>query len=285
MITHIDNTGKLNDLKNKMQYAEMGICMSKETVDNLSNVGISRSKLCFVNPAHDGIIKPRRIILGITCRVQRDGRKREYMIDELADFLNPSEFEFRIMGEFWNPQVERLRQRGFLVEYYENFDYEEYIKLIPSLDYYIYTGLDEGQMGFVDALAAGVKTIVTPQGYHLDAANGITYPFIELKDFLKCFEKISQERGILVNAVEKWNWESYTQKHIEIWGYLLSKSKASDKPVIDFIDSIDGLASVEEYSKNKVLLSSNEKVSIFLKMFFERFRQYYHIKINKNRND
>jgi len=61
-----------------------------------------------------------------------------------------------------------MRKNFFEVEYHENFDYEVYKELIPTLDYYLYVGKDEGQMGFIDALAAGIPTIVTPQGFHLD---------------------------------------------------------------------------------------------------------------------
>ena len=42
-------------------------------------------------------------------------------------------------------------------------------------------------MGFLDACAAGVKTIVTPQGYHLDAMRGITHGFKELPELVAIF--------------------------------------------------------------------------------------------------
>ena len=48
-------------------------------------------------------------------------------------------------------------------------------------------GMDEGQMGVLDAHAAGVKTIVTSQGYHLDLKNSVTYPFEKFDSLLDIF--------------------------------------------------------------------------------------------------
>ena len=81
--------------------------------------------------------------------------------------------------------------------------------------------MDEGHMGFIDALAAGVKTIVTRQGYHLDAVNGITHPFKTYDELEEIFLKIQNERMQLVNAVHDWNWNDYTRKHVEVWKFLL----------------------------------------------------------------
>src|ERR1035437_1951593 len=285
MITHIDDIAKLKRLKNQMQYAELGICMSRETMINLTNLGIPRNKLCYINPAHDGVIKPRKIIVGITCRVQKDGRKREFMVDELAKNLNPTEFEFKIMGEFWSPQVINLRKNGFTVDYFENFDYTEYVKLIPSLDYYLYTGTDEGQMGFIDALAAGVQTIVTPQGYHFDADGGISYSFTSMNELLDCFKAILQKRNGLTSSVENWNWENYTKKHLELWRYLLSNKSSKDSLDKYSLNSDDGLNSLAEFSKSFDKTPGIKKLKLLVKLNYERIRHYYYSKRNINRKD
>jgi hypothetical protein len=284
MITHIDSIRKAAKLKIQMQSAKMGICMSNETVGNLVKLGIPRSKLCYVNPAHDGIIKPRRLIIGITCRVQKDGRKRENFVGRLAEMLDPEEFEFIIMGEYWTPYVDKLRQHNFHVKYYESFIYEEYNKLIPSLDYYLYMGLDEGQMGFLDALSAGVKTIVTSQGYHLDAKNGITYPFMTFDELAEVFNAISKERKKLTESVSKWTWAEYSLRHLEIWNYLSGKSK-------DF-PSGTNFGLFENFEKNTVGSFKPEKFAIrrmldylktITKLIPNQFRELYYYFI-KNRN-
>jgi hypothetical protein len=222
MITHIDDSWKLELLKKNMETASLGICMSKETMLKLSALGIPASKLSFVNPAHDGVIKARKIVIGITCMVQNDGRKREIFLDRLAKIIDPQLFMFKIMGANWDAQVKTLKDSGFEVEYESEFNYEKYITLIPSLDYYLYMGQDEGQMGFVDALYAGVKTITTPQGYHLDAPGGIYHPFTSYEDLVDIFLKIEKEKKDIINSVLTWNWFEYTRKHLEMWNYLIA---------------------------------------------------------------
>ncbi len=227
MITHLDTPGKYQHVKKQLEIADMGICVSSQTVENLVNAGTPREKLCYINPAHDGVIKPRPIVIGITTRVYPDGRKNEHYVSGLINHINPREFKFKIMGEGWQSIVDAMRKSMFEVEYYEHFDYETYKKLIPTLDYYLYTGKDEGQMGFIDALAAGVSTIVTPQGFHLDAVGGITYPVDSFDDVLNAFNEIASKRRKLIDSVANWTWEEYAKKHLEVWTALLSQQDPS----------------------------------------------------------
>ncbi len=234
MVTHIDREKKLKILSKNLEKAYMGICMSEETVINMSNMGIDRKKLCFVNPAHDEVMVPRKKIIGITCRVQSDGRKREAFISKLAKIISPKLFSFKIMGDGWDKQVADLKDNGFTVEYTNEFVYDKYLELIPSLDYYLYTGQDEGQMGFVDALAAGVETIVTSQGYHLDADCGITYPFNSFEELVQIFKDIESKRQAMIDSVASWTWHEYTKKHVELWKYFISQKKGIFQIVINF---------------------------------------------------
>jgi hypothetical protein len=246
MVTHVDDIEKKNLLKSQLKNGVTGICMSRETMFKLTDLNLPREKLCYINPAHDGVIIPKPKIIGITCRVQYDGRKRETFLNKLAEDISPESFSFKIMGDGWDNQVECLRKNGFTVEYTNRFIYEEYVKLIPSLDYYLYMGHDEGQMGFVDALAAGIETIVTPQGYHLDAENGITYPFNTYQELKNILIGIAQKRDSLVKSVATWNWYDYTKKHLEIWEYLIAKKNNTDypKPIRNYKD---GILSISEF--------------------------------------
>lgn len=225
MLTHIDNIDKFDIILSQSENASALICMSNETMVNLARLGVDKSKLCFVNPAHDGTMPIKKIVIGWSCRVQEDGRKREFFIDKLAQKLDPDYFCFKIMGDYWDLQVENLRNRGFEVEYHNAFIYEKYPHFISSLDYYLYMGMDEGQMGFIDALAAGVKTIVTLQGYHLDAPGGISHGFTTYAELEAIILKLQNEKKSLVNAVSTWNWKDYALKHIEIWEYLVDNKK------------------------------------------------------------
>jgi hypothetical protein len=223
MITHIDSTDKLNHLKNVIDKVGYGICMSRDTMQKLVALGLPKERLCFVDPAQDGDFVPKKIQIGYTSRWYADGRKREYLLRDLANHLDPSFFAFKFMGSGWDAIIHLLRTKGFDVDYFPNFDLNGYKKLISEIDYYLYTGLDEGQMGFVDALAAGCKTIVTPQGYHLDVEEGITHPFNDSKDLLAIFDEIYEEKMRRIRSVSSWTWENYTLKHVEIWNSLLGK--------------------------------------------------------------
>jgi hypothetical protein len=223
MVTHVDEISKSVRLKNQLKRASLGICMSKGTMDELIAIGIPADRLSFVNAAHDNVMRPRRTVIGITSKVQPTGCKREEMIFELAETLDPSLFEFVIMGSGWESIIVSIRNLGIHVTYYDTFQYEKYVEIMPSFDYYLYTGQDEGSMGFIDALAAGVKTIVTPQGFHLDATNGITHSFNTIEELKSIFGSISSERLKLLNAVADWTWKDYAIKHLELWKHITGK--------------------------------------------------------------
>jgi hypothetical protein len=217
MVTHIDDILKLNRLKTGLKTARAGICVSSESCSHLAELGVNPPQLTYVNLAHDGNAIPRRFAVGITTRLYPDGRKREDHVLKLIEEISPEDFMFKIMGFGWQPIVERMRTRGFTVEYQPDFHYETYLHLMASLDYFMYLGKDEGSMGFIDALAAGVKTIVHPQGHHLDAINGITHPVKTYEDLRLVFVQIAAERHRLTRAVEHWTWANYARQHVAIW--------------------------------------------------------------------
>jgi hypothetical protein len=230
MVTHVDTEWKLNMVRQQLHSAEMGICMSSDTVRKLTRSGISRDRLCYVSPAHDGVIKPRKVTLGITSKVQPSGCKRENMLKEIADHISPADFDFIIMGTGWDEIISELRGKCIEVTYYDHFDYDLYCKLMPRLDYYVYFGQDEGSMGFLDAVAAGVPTIVTPQGFHLDVRGGITYAFNAVEDLAGILAEIAEKKKRLTNAVSSWTWSEYARKHLLIWDYLLRKKNSITIP-------------------------------------------------------
>lgn len=238
MITHIDSLNKVNLLKHQLKTARMGICMSRETMDYLNVCGVPRSKLCYINPAQDGGIKVKKYILGITHRNHEDGRKRNSVLIDICKELDPMYFHFKIMGDGWEKIVEQLNDMGFEVDYYPEFVYDTYTQLIPSLDYYLFWGFDEGSMGYLDALAAGVDTIVTPQGYHLDIRDGITYPCRIVKDFVNVLLELQNARKKRAQSVSDWTWSNYVDKHLMVWKYLLGSEEGIYKDKHKYEDGI-----------------------------------------------
>lgn len=239
MVTHIDTLHKLSLLKQQLAVARLGVCMSRENQLKLIDAGIPAGRVCYVNPAHDEIMKPRPLNLGITVKVHSDGRKEENSIAELCSRISPEDFRFTIMGAGWQKVVRAVRDKGFQVDYYDDFDYEKYRTIVPGFDYFLYIAHDEGSMGFMDALSAGVKTIVTPQGYHLDAPGAITHPIKNLEELVAVCRGIAERRRKLVDSVRSWTWANYARKHIELWKFLLD-----GKPAAAPAGGPDGLASL-----------------------------------------
>lgn len=227
MITHIDDYKKVLILKKQLECAQMGICMSKETVDKLVGYGIPRKKLCYINPAQDNVISPKKYKIGIThrCYDQYDLRKRTEAILEILEGIDSEYFHFMIMGSGWDDIVQKMKNMGFEVTYYNDFIYEKYVNLMKEIDYYLFIGMDEGSMGYLDALAAGAGTIVTPQGFHLDVDCEIDYPCVTVKQFKNAFLDLQNKRKRKVEAIAEWTWDNYAKKHLEIWDYILKRKE------------------------------------------------------------
>lgn len=211
LVTHIDSERKFQQLSEAMRTADKGVCMSKDTMDAMITRGIQKQKLTFVLPAHDNDTVP--IPIAILTDVKVDGRKREKMVYELAKYIDLKRFIFRIMGQDWD--IEGLRKLGFQVEYHPSFEREAYAHILRDSKYYLYTGLDEGSMGTVDAKRAGLKTIATPQGFHIEL--GLDHPFMTQEELNKIFLEIQKP------ALPDWTWQNYTKNHVAIWEKLIAQ--------------------------------------------------------------
>ena len=228
MITHVDSLSKVELIKGRLKTYGMGICMSKYTMDYLTSLGVPRQKLCYINPAHDHVIKPRKYIIGLTYKTHPDCRKRDEFLIDIAQRVDKEYFKIVIMGSGWETIIDEIKKTGMETEYYPEFDYDKYVELVPTFDFFLYFGNDEGNMGYLDALAAGVETIVTPQGFHLDARGGIVYPCEDIFDYVKAFEEIAERKKRLVRSVEEWTWKNFAKKHIEVWNYVLKRKSLNE---------------------------------------------------------
>lgn len=246
MITHIDFFSKAFSIKNKMRHAKLGICMSKETMNRLIAIGIPKEKLCYVNPAYNEHLKPKKLTIGITSRLYSYGLKRESFLPKLAQKINSDCFKFIIMGSGWESIVSKLQQKGFEIEYHPDFNLEEYVRLMQMLDYYLYMGEDEGSMGFVDAVYCGIKTIATNQGFHLDAKGGLIHGFTEFEELLAIFNKLQETFLARRHSVKEWTWENYAKKHLELWQYM------SGNELKELSNDEDGINSLLNNSDNPI---------------------------------
>lgn len=223
LITHVDDPVKVRILRRSIpKILDAGICMSRMTVAELGGYGIDPSRLTYVSPAHDGAVTPRRIVVGITSRLYPDGRKREADLIYVARSMRLDAFRFEIFGDGWGDVAEVLRGAGAEVDLEGGkSDYAAILARLRNFDYYLYMGWDEGSMGTVDALAAGVKTITTPQGFHLDLPGGITHAFRTARELASVFEMIRDDLESRTNAVRNLTWDEYARKHALIWHSLV----------------------------------------------------------------
>jgi len=222
MVTHVDNALKLGRVKEGLKTARAAICMSREGVRNLIRLGVNPAQLDHAHMGHDGKAIPRRIVVGISTRLYPDGRKNEDDFVRLIQAIQPADFSFKIMGFGWAPIVSMMQQRGFDVDYRQDFEYESYLRMLSTLDYFLYLGGDEGSAAYIDALSAGVKTIVQPQGFHLDAPGGITHAFSNYAELEAVMKALAEDRQRRVQSVAPWTWDNYARKHVQIWESCLA---------------------------------------------------------------
>lgn len=227
-VTHVDDALKVDMVRRHIRGGvRAAVCMSSMTVEQLVEFGLSRQNLAYALPAHDGAMSHRRIRVGITSNNYSDGRKRDWLLTRLAQEMRLDDFEFQIFGSGWDEVATCLVQAGAQVDLHApSSDYQvDYVAIksaVPNFDYYFYPGLDEGSMGTLDALAAGVKTIVTTQGFHLDIPYAITHGFWDYEELKAIFERIHGElRGRIDNS-RALTWDRYARRHLEIWNGLLT---------------------------------------------------------------
>lgn len=222
LVTHVDTRSKLAAVRWRAREMDAAVCLSRMTVRQLEAAGVDSGKLCWITPGHDGRLQPRKTVIGITSKVRADGAKREAVLIDLAQRMSLDEFRFEVFGPGWEKVGECLALAGAEVDYHPGTndptaDYELMLSRIPSFDYYLYLGWDEGSMGVLDALAAGVATIVTPQGFHLDLRDGISHAVSGADDLADTLRGVRVEIRKRVEGVRDLTWSAYAQKHSQLW--------------------------------------------------------------------
>lgn len=228
LITHIDDPHKVALVRRELASGiNAGICMSSHQVEFLVAQGLPPESLCHVLPAHDNRLKPRRIRIGIATRIYADGRKREALLVKLAQTISLEAFEFEIHGAGWEPVVPVLRAAGAQVAHFAGSsdyerDYERLIERMPQFDFYLYLGMDEGSLGTLDAVTAGVPTIVTAQGFHLDLGAGLDHTFTQFSELLAIFRGLAERRANRIEVAASLVWPKFAARHAQIWRAIIA---------------------------------------------------------------
>lgn len=237
-ITHIDDPYKALQVKNMLETrVDLGVCMSRDMMRALISWGVPVDRLLYILPALDRQPDPARIRIATATMIYADGRKRENLLVRLAAEFDLSPFHFEIAGVGWDAVIPKLREAGASVNWnvpvnwnapdavYDS-EHRAILDAMRSCEYYLYLGMDEGSMGTLDALALGLKTIITPQGFHLDLQGGITEPVETYEQFAEAMQRLAGERARRLASVANWTWEEYARDHLLVWNALLEGKRA-----------------------------------------------------------
>jgi len=240
LVTHADDPFKVRLIRERVGGAiQMALCMSAHAMHELAEFDVPKDRMWYVLPALDAPVEPRRIRIGITTRIYDDGRKREVFLTRLAREMPLDRFHFDIFGAGWEKVVSDLVKAGATVSHDPGSDdwqgdYARICAALPQFDYYLYLGMDEGSMGTLDAVSAGVKTIVTAQGFHLGLPGGITHPFTGFDELRAIFNQLdAAERGKR-ERLASWTWDAYAREHLGVWQAML-RHRGSSVPMQELI--------------------------------------------------
>lgn len=172
-ITHVDSYVKIISLIFlSLRPNSHFLCMSKQKKDFLSKV-FKEDFVHYYNQKslnfEKQITVPKQFVFGLFFRLYVDGRKNDYIIDELlleVSKLNLSHISFVAFGTGYDNLLSKYPD--LLSVNNTEFNVESYKKAVKSCDYVISFGKDEGYISVLDAAAAGTKTISVAQGFHLD---------------------------------------------------------------------------------------------------------------------
>jgi len=201
LFTHV-NPGVEGKLKLAAAKADHIFAMSKHGIHTLRQNGIQNS-VSIITPDVEGYI-PRKIKVGIVGTEQPNGRKRSWLLAELAWNYNLDPFHFVILGKNWDGVIPYVSNLGVSVENIKSVDSN--YNFYHGIDLLLCTGFVEGgPLPLIEALACGVPVLSPPYGYALDylPPESIYNSIEELSMCLKEFVSPVMERRNRVQHLTK----------------------------------------------------------------------------------
>lgn len=221
MVTHIDSRMKMMQIRWLIKQNVHLICLSTETKDfiitNLKQIRFNESLISVIIPSPEISEVTRKLHIGFFSSVYRDGRKREYIIADLLNSLQPEEVDFCLMGSGLEELNALGIEKGFDIVYTSGFDKGFYQDNMKYMDLVIYTGMDEGAISVLDSLSAGVPVAITKTGFHLDLPeNAAIHLYENPSQLIDIITTMNMKFTSLRTLLKVKNMEDYTVRFLNV---------------------------------------------------------------------
>ena len=211
----ISNESLFSQLKNVTKI----ICMNSNDVNNLSNNGIDKNKLCFVIGGADHKIFinqnkiTRRNNVGFVSRFYE--RKNPLLIYRIIKYMKDT--NFILLGKEWEKFELFKNLQSFNNFKYMDVDYTEYPRIYNQMQVIVSPSLIEGgPIPLIEAMMCGVIPVASDTGFAKDiikhGENGFIFKLDQ--DISEITTYIKESLKIEYNSAEsslKYSWDNFAK--------------------------------------------------------------------------
>ena len=158
------NKGSEQAVKWAADHCSQVVCMAETGQRELKDLGVT-TPITTIHPPVHGFYPRKRNIL-IVGSEQPNGRKRSWLLLELAWKYDLTPYHFNIIGTGWEDVVEKLKNLGVSVTHRPTVDHDALQTAYHTSDALLVTGLREGgPLPVLEALASGIPVISPNYGF------------------------------------------------------------------------------------------------------------------------
>ena len=226
LYTHC-NPGAEADLRKAAAKADHIITVSKEGERELAHYcpGMS-TPVTTITPPVD-LFPMRKVRVAIIGSEQPNGRKRSWLLTELAWRYDLSPFHFYIVGTGWEPVLAQAKNMGVDFEYHEHLPHEALLKIYQGVDVVLATGFREGgPLPVIEALACGTPVLAPPYGLALEYGNDAMI-YRNDEELMAKLDGYAANVRKLHQTVEHLTAERYAATHFAIFQPSVTATTAS----------------------------------------------------------
>jgi hypothetical protein len=220
LITHVDDSKKLDICRKLIQNGLNPICMSRDSATNISSILGLIDRIPWVTLGSDLAVEhPPRMKILMSSILYPDGRKNAHWLAEGLPAYILDNVEFHFLGRGWDPIVQQIENQGGIAKFEQNDSldketYEVSLRKFQMSDLVIYTGFDEGSLSVLDAYLLGLDLLVSAQGFHLEFGMSDQNLFTTRAEF---YEKFQEKLTNYIQIKSKFTWSSTAMSLIEIF--------------------------------------------------------------------